>query len=322
MREIARQVEEAGQTHTGVLVIGEPGTGRGVVARAIHAAGPKPTAEFVPVYCGAMEPSRAESLLFGTPDIATDRPQGAHSHYERIWANGLVHHAIGGTLYLRRVEELPERAQQKLAKLLRDGEAVIGRAATPQRLNLRPIAAVDVDFAEAVRDGHVRSDLYKRLSTVQIVLPPLRERRDDIPALAGYFVSRACEEAGVEPKTVTQPALAVLSAMPWRGNARELDALLRRIVLQISRADIDLDAVLTQIRLDEASCKVPCLEIAGTLREARARFEREYIRAVLAQHRGRIPDAARSLGIQRTNLSRKLRSLKLGKERQSAIQRA
>lgn len=309
--EVIDLVEKAGASFAGVLVTGENGTGRGVVARAVHECGVTRSKPFVPVYCRDIAPAQAEAALFGKARPGPFLRAGRHG--ERVVPGSLVHQALGGTLYLRNVEELPDRVQARLAHLLRDGEVLVGDAAEPQPAAIRAMAAVGADYHQYVAEGKVRGDLHRRLGTVSIHVPPLRERPEDIPLLAAHFVDRACRAAHIATKTLTPSAQALLSAMPWRGNARELQGLMGSVVLDVTRPEIDLEDLLGLVHL-EAAGKPPYAAggfVPTTLREAKAQFEREYILAVLAQHHGRIPDAAAVLGIQRTNLYRKLRSLRI-----------
>jgi two-component system nitrogen regulation response regulator NtrX len=146
----------------------------------------------------------------------------------------------------------------------------------------------------------------------------LRERREDIPELTAYFLARACRQRGMPEKKLAPEVLAVLGALPWQGNARELNDLIDALVLGSNGGDVGIDALMRHLRLEHPSSgeTAPTPKSHGaTLRQARMQFEREYISNVLARHRGRIPDAARALGIQRTNLYRKLRLLQIGKVR-------
>jgi two-component system nitrogen regulation response regulator NtrX len=170
-------------------------------------------------------------------------------------------------------------------------------------------------FEIAVEDGRVREDLVRRLSVIRIEMPPLRNRREDIPALANYFLREKCASLRVPPKTLSRSALSLLSALPWRGNADEMRRLIDSIVTGIQGGrGIALDDVLAHVRLDGGAA---LFATGVTLKQARSRFEREYIGTVLEQHRGRIGDAARALGIQRTNLYRKMRSLKVARAKAS-----
>lgn len=316
MRTIVAAVEKAAAGTGGVVITGELGTGRSLVSRLLHDAGRRPGTH-VDVACDALGPADADGALFGRGDVR-DKPGGVFEplsgRFERVWPGSALHRAIDGTLCLRSVEDLPERVQSKLARVFRDGEFAVGSAARPQPHGVRPVAIAGPDFNQHVRDGRVRQDLHKRLSSAAIAVPPLRDRRADIPRLVQLFARRICDGAALPSKTFSPPADTLLRALPWWGNASELQALVSAVVLQCPGDTIDLDAVLAQIRLDEATARTATVSANETLRAARTRFEREYIAAVLAQHRGRIPDAARSLGIQRTNLYRKLRSLRLPKD--------
>jgi two-component system nitrogen regulation response regulator NtrX len=177
------------------------------------------------------------------------------------------------------------------------------------------MAGVDPGFDSAVQDGRIREDLFRRLSVLRIDMPMLRNRREDIPALANYFLREICAAQRVPPKTLSRSALSLLSALPWRGNATELRRLLESIVTGIQGGrGIALEDILAHVKLDGGG---GLLCSGGTLKQARSRFEKEYIASVLEQHRGRISDAARALGIQRTNLYRKMRSLKVNRDTKS-----
>jgi len=174
------------------------------------------------------------------------------------------------------------------------------------------MVSADPGIESSVQEGRIRHDLFRRLSVLRIDVPPLRSRREDIPALANFFVREVCAAHQVPPKTLSRAALSLISALPWRGNAIELRTLVEAVVnrLAVGRG-IALEDVLAHVKLDGGSV---VFANGGTLRQARARFEREYISAVLEQHQGRISEAAKALGIQRTNLYRKMRSLKVARE--------
>jgi two-component system nitrogen regulation response regulator NtrX len=310
MLEVLSQIDKASASRAGVMVSGEPGTGRGLVARAIHACAQANGAPFVAVYCSTLLPAEAERLLFGLPRNGNSQPRPARGR-EVVYPGSLLHDALGGTIYFRNVEELPTRVQARLAALFRDREFQARPRSEAIPFTARPIAAVDLDFRSHVDEGRVRVDLYRRFAEFQIVVPALRDRREDIPALAQCFVTRACRSQAIADKTLDSAAQAILEAMPWHGNFRELQALLEGLVLRTADTTITLHALLEHVQVDSADG--PHVGLGAPLREARQRFEREYIAAVVAQHHGRIPDAARSLGIQRTNLYRKLRELRMAK---------
>lgn len=307
MRQIAAAIARAATLRGAVMIRGEEGTGRRVAARAIHALQGGNPAAFVSVNC-AEAGLDLDAVLFGNSGKAT-RTEGL----ERVSRGSLLYEARNGTLYLQNLAEAPSRVQARLARLLRDREAVIAETGDSTDFEVRPITGVDAAFDGAVADGRVRDDLFKRLSAIRIDMPPLRSRREDIPVLANRFLREICATEHVPPKTLSRPALALISALPWRGNAVELRTLLQNIVtgLQGGR-NIGLEEVLAHVQLDGGSVVSP---MSGTLKQARARFEREYITAVLEQHHGRISEAARALGIQRTNLYRKMRTLRIKSQR-------
>jgi two-component system nitrogen regulation response regulator NtrX len=314
MCEVLAQVGKAAASPAGVMLTGGPGTGRGLIARAIHACAHSDHAPFVALDCRALLPAESERALFGVPaggglaGAAAGRTRGSVS-VEVVHPGSLLHSARGGTIAFRNLDELPVRVQARLATLFRDREFKTRSGGEAQLFTARPVAVVDPGFHALVDEGRVRPDLYRRFAEIQIQVPSLRERHEDIPALAQLFLSRACGILNIEEKTMDQASQTVLAALPWHGNARELKDLLQSLAPVTPEATISLGALLEHITLDASNGVHPTL--GASLREARRRFEREYIAAVVAQHHGRIPDAAKSLGIQRTNLYRKLRTLRL-----------
>jgi DNA-binding NtrC family response regulator len=306
MREVMALISRAAGISAGVLVRGEEGSGRQVVARAIHALQRRVDGAFVTVDC-AGDGEELDAALFGS--VLRGHNGNGTNGLERISREGRLHAARGGTIYLQNIADAPTRVQARLARLLRDREAIVVETGEAASIDVRPMAGVDPGFDEAVQDGRVREDLARRLSVIRIDMPPLRNRREDIPALANYFLREICASLRVPPKALSRSALLLLSALPWRGNAVELRGLLDALVtgMQGGRG-IALEDVLAHVRLDGGAA---LFANGGTLKQARSRFEKEYIATVLEQHRGRISDAARTLGIQRTNLHRKIRTLKL-----------
>jgi DNA-binding NtrC family response regulator len=309
MREVAALIGRASTMRAGVLIRGEEGTGRQLVARSIHNGQSGGSGRFTPIDCAALEAPQLDAELFGQNARWQngENPRGL----ERVGSDGLVWQANGGTLYLQNVAEASTRVQLRLARLLRDREAVVVDTGATVGLDVRPMASVDPGIDSAVKEGRVRDDLFRRLSVIRIDMPPLRHRPEDIAALANYFVRDVCARLGVPPKTFSRAALSLIAALPWRGNAIELRTLVESVIhsLGVGRG-IGLEDVLAQVRLDGGAV---VFASGGTLRQARARFEREYIAAVLEQHHGRIGDAAEALGIQRTNLYRKMRSLRVSR---------
>ncbi|MEW5984236.1 MAG: sigma 54-interacting transcriptional regulator [Acidobacteriota bacterium] len=311
MREVIVAVERAGASRLGVCLTGEPGTGRELVARAIHRCGLTAREPFVPIPCDEIPPSEAERLVFGATAPRFRRlPRGPYC--ENVAPGALLHQAVNGTLYLRHPEELPDRAQARLARALRDGEVQVGSDAVPHPLAVRPVAAFGLEPQRLLAEGRVRADFYRRVSAIAIDVPPLRDRREDIPLLAAHVIARTCRAAGLPTKRLTEGAATLLASLPWPGNARDLHLVLAAVVKSAPGQDIDLDVLLCHIRVQGPTLQpMPAAAFSATLREAKTAFEREYITAVLAHHHGRVPEAARALGVQRTNLYRKLRSLRV-----------
>jgi DNA-binding NtrC family response regulator len=309
MRVVLAQVKRAALERGGVLVAGEFGSGREMVARTLHLAqGSRGT--FVTLDCANYNADSLERAIFGNR-AATSKDAGRHP--ERVHHSGALYRANGGTLYFHNVAELPTRVQARLVRALRDQEVQMTDTGDEVVLDVRLVAAGDGDIDSAVQDGRLRDDLVRRLSGVRIDLPPLRQRREDIGPLANFFVRQICAMLRVPPKTLSRPALSLIVALPWRRNAVELRAMLEAVVGgHAGGRGISLDDVLNHVSLGGG---MTIAVTDRTLRDARSQFEREYITAVLERHRGRISDAARTLGLQRTNLYRKIRTLNVDRSR-------
>lgn len=310
MQSVTELVRAASDIRGGVLISGEAGTGRELVARAIHrGAEGKEQGPFVIVDCASASPHDLERQLFGH---AADRKQGDGKPpvVDRVGRTGAVVQAIGGTLLLMNLADAPARVQGRLARLLRDREAMLAEKRTIVEIDVRPIAIFEPMVEAAVTDGRLRRDLYERLAQTLIEVPPLRRRREDIPALAVMFLRQACEGQGTTQRGFSRAALALLSALPWHGNARELQQLVVTLIRTVRRPVIQLDDLLDQANLEGLAARV---DPGLTLREAKARFERDCISAMLMRHHGRVGEAAKALGIQRTNLYRKVRQLNVAR---------
>jgi DNA-binding NtrC family response regulator len=308
MRQVLTQVEAAAATRSGLLIRGEYGSGREMIARSLHRAQARQA--FVTFDCAALDAHALERTLFGNRHAGTRSHAG---HPERVNPGAALHRANGGTLYVYNIVDLPTRLQARLARALRDEEVLVPESSDSVRLDIRLVVAADDAVGSAVEDGRLREDLYRRLAGTIIDMPPLRKRREDIGPLANFFVRQVCARLRVPPKTLSRPALSLIVALPWRRNAVELRSMLDDVVSGIGGGrGIGLDDVLNHVSLGEG---VAVSSATRTLRDARAQFEREYIATVLARHRGRIADAARTLGVQRTNLYRKIRELKVDRTR-------
>lgn len=286
--------ERAAVARTPALVTGEPGCRALTVAEALHrqSAGGGP---LVSLDCAAGDPLDVERQLLGPPSDRTD------SDVETVGRDSAMLRAAGGTLCLAHVDELPAPSQRRLARVLRDGEVRLSCGPQSVRASFRLIAATTRDLEIETREGHFRPDLWKRLSACHIEVPPLRRRPADLPLL----VEQLARLRGHEVVAVTAPALTVLTSLPWTRNIDELDELICRI-LEAGARRIQQEDVLRHLPLTQGFGRI---EPTSSLREAKRRFERDYIAAVLERHRWSMRDAARTLGIERANLYRKTRQL-------------
>jgi len=268
---------EALQIAAPVLIAADAGLDPDAVARAIHER-TRPGTPFVVLDCG-----------------------GAQVDVDHVAASSAMLRARSGTLYLKNIVELPAAAQRRLARIVRDREVAAGRRRVAIRS--RVIAHAPASISAEVREGHFRSDLFRRLSQVSIAIAGLRDRAEDIPELAARVTS---ELTGGQGPTFTQAALTVLAAPRWTGNLDELRRVLDKVLRAVPSGAVRQEDVLAQLPIDGAFSRIaPDV----SLREARRQFEREYIASVLERHRWRMSDAARTLGIERANLYRKTRQL-------------
>jgi len=308
MRLVAEAVRRAADSSGCVCLCGEPGTGRERIAKAIHSASARASHAFVSVDCAGVGPDDLERRLFGQAIERRQTPRG--SGVERVGREGAIYAARGGTLYLANVHHAPARVQARIARVLRDAEVVLAETRETIDIDVRVMASADGALEKAVADGHLREDLYDRLVAIRIDVPPLRRRREDVPLLAVHFLRRASAAAGVPTKSVSRSAMALLSALPWPGNARDLRSLMETLAETVPAPVIQLEDVLAHASLDGGAAPI---DTGVTLRDARARFEHDCISAVLIKHHGRVGDAAKALGIQRTNLYRKVRQLNVAR---------
>ena len=316
MQRVLVAVREASSTPGGILIFGEAGSGRETLARTIHqtATGlgdrpleealfnrPRPNGPFAPfVALNCTVVPDLETLLFGAAAAATQS-----NGLECLSPQAFALRARGGTLFIRSVQDMPRRVQGRLARVLRDGEVWLrdGERSQAVALELRVIASMDSTGGDL---EPLVPELQKRLAVHRIDLPPLRHRREDLPGLVRALLIDICQSRRVPVKLASRQALSLLSALPWRGNLTELRAMLQVLIAAVPGRKIRLADVLANVQLDARD--VTCAA-GGTLREARERFEREYVAAVLQQHQGCMTDAAKALGVQRANLYRKVRQL-------------
>ena len=289
VKAICRIIDQVAPMPSTVLIKGESGTGKELAARAIHDRSGR-RGEFVPINCGAVSAELLESELFGHVKGAFT---GAHQARE-----GLFGHAHGGTLFLDEIGEMPLGLQAKLLRVLEEKRVRPVGGNEQIAVDARIIAATNRDLAAEVQAGRFREDLYYRLNVLEVHLPPLRERREDIPALAQFFVATLARELGVTPPELADADLAVLSAHRWPGNVRELRNLIERCLLLGLRPR---DCVHT------LGSVLPGREPADDSDRSLASAERRHILQVLREVNGNRNLAASMLGVSRKTIERKLR---------------
>jgi len=294
-------VRRAASLDVGVLLTAERGADVDAVARELHARSRRAAAPYLMVECDDADAARLAQLLFGSTAAAA--PAGA-ADLESIAPDSRIAAARGGSLFLQDVAELPAAVQARIARIARDGEVVID--GEPVATDVRFIASASPAIDADVQTHRLRTDLFRRLAGVRIDLPPLRERQEDVPGIATRMLESFAAERGMPPRAFTQAALALVAAVTWPGNLFELQAAIARVASEPGDHDIQVEHVLPALHLQRAPAR---FTPTGNLREARLRFERDYISAVLQHHAWRMGDAAQTLGIQRPNLYRKARQL-------------
>ena len=295
-----------------VLIEGESGVGKEVVADAIHAASPRSKKAMIRVNCGAIPANLVESELFG-------HEKGAFTGaFER--KIGKFQDADGGTIFLDEIGEMPLEAQVKLLRVLQSGEVQAIGARHPREVDVRVVAATNKTLSDEVAAGRFREDLYYRLNVVQITIPPLRDRPDDIAPLARHLLGRIAMQPGLRPLGITDDALSLLVQYDWPGNVRQLqNALFRAAVLcdgdALTKSDFPQIATLASARATpggigslHGASGVTLFRADGNLR-ALEEIEADVIRLAIGHYRGRMTEVARRLGIGRSTLYRKLGEL-------------
>ena len=293
MQRVLDLVERVSRSDVTVLVTGESGTGKELVAKGIHFSGPRAARPFVAVNCAAIPEALIESELFG-------HKRGSFTGAVAD-AKGKFEEASGGTLLLDEVSAMPPALQPKLLRVLQEQEVVRLGESAPRKVDVRIIAATNRDLRTMVADGSFREDLYFRLAVVPVELPPLRERREDIPVLAEHFLRRACERHKCGDLAMDREVFAALSAYPWPGNVRELENTVERMVVLARGQTITVEDLPEDVRRPPEHVANVLLELPpdGLSIEA---VEREIIRKALEMHGGNQTRAARYLDITRSAL--------------------
>jgi DNA-binding NtrC family response regulator/tetratricopeptide (TPR) repeat protein len=317
MTRVVEQIQRLQGNDLTVLITGESGTGKELVARAIHVGSHRSAAMFLPYNCTTTGRDLADSQLFGHKRGAFT---GAISDQP-----GLVRSASGGTLFLDEIGDLPLDVQPKLLRFLEQSEIMPVGDSRPQRVDVRVLAATNADLEQRVAEGKFREDLYYRLSVIRIHVPPLRERREEIPHLSTFFLREACERLGKPDIQLTSQALDVFSQYWWPGNVRQLkNEIQRAVALSTPGGAIEaahLSPEITAIRPSGSIHHMPragAARLPATLALAVEQLERDLIQAALDRSGGNISETARTLGLTRRGLYLKLRRLGLESESSGA----
>lgn len=307
INQLRQAIDRVAPTNSRVLISGPAGAGKELVARLIHMRSRRAGSPFVVVNCASMAPERMEIELFGV--------EGTHDSAAGGRKVGTFEAAHNGTLFLDEVADMPSETQGKIVRVLQEQvfQRVGGR--TRVEVNVRVIASTTRDLNEEIRGGRFREDLFYRLSVVPIRVPPLKERRDDIALLARHFMLRAAESSGQRPREVNEDAMAALQTYDWPGNVRELRNIIERLLIMAPggpedpiRADMlpaEFDTNLASTRRADRSSEIMGLP----LKNAREIFEREYLLAQVNRFGGNISRTAAFVGMERSALHRKLKSL-------------
>ena len=295
-------------TGSRVLITGPAGVGKEIAARMIHNWSPRASAPFITVSAAMMSPERVEEELFGSEAAGVARP-------------GLLEQAHGGTLFLDEIADMPLTTQAKMLRVLTDQSYTRVGGQRPVKVDVRVLSATSRDLAEEIAAGRFREDLYYRLNVVPVRIPPIEERREDIPDLVNHFLARFAADRRIPPPRIAEEALAALQANDWPGNVRQLRNIIERTLI-LAPGDrvecIDIDLLPPEIVEGQGASNINTSSIAimgSPLREARESFEREYLKIQIRRFSGNISRTASFIGMERSALHRKLKALGLGDKR-------
>ncbi|MGM0421570.1 MAG: sigma-54-dependent transcriptional regulator [Pseudomonadota bacterium] len=311
IRQIQQTIERVGPTESRVLITGAPGTGKEVAARLIHNQSPRAENPFVILNCALMTPDRMDEELFGIEENGVVRK------------NGLLEQADEGTLFLDEVSDMPLETQGKILHVLIDQSFTRIGGNSRIDVDARIIAATNQNLQNRIADGKFREDLYYRLNVVPLPMPRLSERRDDIPELIDYFVTRIAHENGVRPLRFSEEAIIFLQGYSWQGNIRQLRNVIEWSLIVNAGDDesgeMSVEMLPPEIRGAKDADNGPAAQayaelMTKSLRDARHLFEREYLKAQIERFNGNISRTAKFVGMERSALHRKIKMLGLAEE--------
>ena len=306
MREVMAEVDHVAASETRVCIRGETGTGKELVARTLHEKSPRSSGPFISLNCAAIPSELMETELFGHEKGSFTGAASRHT--------GKFEQAHHGTLFLDEIGDMPLNMQAKLLRVLEEGEIERVGGDRPIAVNVRVVVATHRNLEEQVRQGSFRQDLYHRVFVFPIVLPPLRERIEDIRVLAEHFVKQLAEQNSWKPKTISSEALEQLERYPWPGNVRELRNVVERALLLATGDEITPAIVERALPQISAANVVGSVGMSGefsggTLAQRAEAFERETLLAELKRHHHHMTNTAKALGLERSHLYKKCQQL-------------
>jgi two-component system, NtrC family, nitrogen regulation response regulator NtrX len=302
MRRVMAQLERVAASESRVCILGETGTGKELVARTIHERSPRASGPFVTLNCAAVPAELIESELFGHEKGSFTGASGRHI--------GKFEQADQGTIFLDEIGDMPLNMQAKLLRVLEEGEVERIGGDKPISVNVRVVVATHRDLEARVREEKFRQDLFHRIYVFPLLLPPLRERREDIPSLVEHFATQVCEQNGWKPVPFTADAMEALQSHPWPGNVRELRNMVERLMLLATEGQVDAATVQSTLPKGFASSTATITTGgSGPLADRVQSFEREVILAELKRSHHNMSMAAKSLGLERSHLYKKAEQL-------------
>jgi len=326
MQEVFRAIGRLSQSHATVLINGESGTGKELVARALHRHSPRASKPFIAINTAAIPKDLLESELFG-------HEKGAFTGANTM-RRGRFEQAETGTLFLDEIGDMPAELQTRLLRVLSDGQFYRVGGHQPIAANVRVIAATHQDLENRVAQGLFREDLFHRLNVIRLRLPPLRERREDIPLLAKHFLLKSARDLGVESKRLSENALKFLQAFDWRGNVRQIENVCHWLTVMAPGQNIEINDLPLEIRgipeqsgdqvtdwktaLDSSAAQAFARGERGIMESLTQEFERTLILRALQHTGGRRVEAAQYLGLGRNTLTRKIQELGLDEDEHQA----
>ncbi len=301
MRRVMAQVDRVAASESRVCIFGETGTGKELVARTIHERSPRSAGPFVTLNCAAVPAELIESELFGHEKGSFTGASGRHI--------GKFEQADQGTIFLDEIGDMPLNMQAKLLRVLEEGEVERIGGDKPIAVNVRVVVATHRDLEARVREEKFRQDLFHRIHVFPLLLPPLRERRDDIPALVEHFAAQVCAQNGWKPVPFTPDAMEALQSHPWPGNVRELRNMVERLILLATDGQVDVETVQPALPKTFPPVSASGVVGSGALADRVQAFEREVILAELKRSHQNMSLAAKTLGLERSHLYKKAEQL-------------